>query len=299
MTLAIYTHPSCLKHDTGPGHPERIARLEVLLELFDEMKLSTIPAREASWGELSRAHPENYLMALQDAMPDQGRALLDADTAVSAQSWDAAIHAAGSVCQAVDDVLSGKSTRAFCAVRPPGHHAMPGNAEGFCLLANISIGALHALQKLKRVAVIDFDVHHGNGTDAIARKHGFFFASTHQWPMYPGTGLPQDDVPGRVINRPLAANSGGAEFRAAWNEILRHLDAFRPELILISAGFDAHRDDPLAQVNLTEDDYSWITSELVKLANKHCGGKIVSALEGGYDLAALKVSVAAHLKSLA
>jgi acetoin utilization deacetylase AcuC-like enzyme len=300
MMLAIYTHPSFLKHDTGPGHPERAARLEVILELLDEMKLETIPAREASWSELSRAHPESYLMALQDAIPDHGRALLDADTAISSQSWDAAAHAAGSVCQAVDDVLAGKTKRAFCAVRPPGHHAMPGNAEGFCLLANISIGALHALQKLKRIAVVDFDVHHGNGTDAIARKHdGFFFASTHQWPMYPGTGLPEDDVPGRVVNRPLAANSGSTEFRAAWNEILKHLDAFKPELVLISAGFDAHRDDPLAQINLTEDDYSWITGELVKIADKHANGRIVSALEGGYDLAALKNSVAAHIKTLA
>ena len=295
----IYTHPSCLRHDTGPGHSERAARLEVLLKLFDEMKLETIPAREAEMEELLRAHPQKYIDALQDAVPDHGYAYLDPDTVISPGSWDAALHAAGAVCQAVDDVLSGKCTRVFCAVRPPGHHAFPDHAEGFCIFASVAIGALHARQKIKRIAIADFDVHHGNGTDAIARKHeGIFFSSTHQWPMYPATGLPEDNIAGHIVNATLPAGSGSAEFRAAWTDILKHMDAFKPELIMISAGFDAHRDDPLAQINLTEDDYKWVTEELVKLANKHCGGKIVSALEGGYSLEALKNSVAAHLEAL-
>lgn len=295
----IYTHPSCLTHDTGPGHPERAARLQTLLDLFEEMDLETMPAREAEMEELRRAHPQKYIDAVQEAVPDRGQAYLDADTAISPGSWDAALYAAGAVCQAADDTLAGKSTRAFCAVRPPGHHAFPDRPEGFCIFSNVAIGALHALQKVKRVAVADFDVHHGNGTDAIARRHdGFFFASTHQWPLYPGTGLPEEDIAGRVINRPLPANAGTTEFRAAWTDILKYMDAFKPELVFISAGFDGHRDDPLAQLNLTEDDYIWLTGELVKLAEKHCGGKVISALEGGYDLTALKNSVAAHLKAL-
>lgn len=295
-----YTHPFCLRHDTGPGHPERADRLKVLLNLFEEMKLETTPAREAEMEELLRVHPQKYIDAVQDAVPDRGQAYLDADTAMSPGSWDAAVHAAGAVCQAVDDVLAGKCARAFCAVRPPGHHAFPDHPEGFCIFANVSIGALHALQKVERIAVADFDVHHGNGTDFIARKHaGFFFASTHQSPLYPGTGLPEEDIAGRVVNRPLPANAGTAEFRAAWTDILKHMDAFKPELIFISAGFDGHRDDPLAQINLTEDDYAWITGELTKLADRHCGGKVISALEGGYDLTALKNSVTAHLKTLA
>ena len=295
----IYTHPSCLRHDTGPGHPERAARLETLLKLFDEMKLKTTPAREVEMNELLRAHPQKYIDAVQESIPDHGLVYLDPDTVASPGTWDAALYAAGAVCQAVDDVLSNKCTRAFCAVRPPGHHAFPDHPEGFCIFANVAIGALHALQKIKRVAIADFDVHHGNGTDFIARQHeGIFFSSTHQWPMYPQTGLPEDNIAGRVINALLPAGAGSTEFRVAWMEILKHMDAFKPELIMVSAGFDAHRDDPLAQINLTEDDYAWITGELVKLANKHCGGKIVSTLEGGYDLAALKNSVAAHLKAL-
>lgn len=298
--MRIYTHPSCLKHDTGPGHPERAARLQTLLDLFEEMDIETTPAREAEMNELLRAHPQKYIDAVQEAVPDRGQAYLDADTALSPGSWDAALHAAGAVCQAVDDVLAGKCTRVFCAVRPPGHHAFPDRPEGFCIFSNVAIGALHALQKVKRVAVVDFDVHHGNGTDAIARAHnGFFFASTHQWPLYPNTGLAEEDIAGRVVNRPLPANAGGAEFRAAWTDILKHMDAFKPELVFISAGFDGHRDDPLAQLNLTEDDYAWITGELVKLAVRHCGGKVISTLEGGYDLTALKNSVAAHINVLA
>jgi len=296
--MNIYTHPSCLQHDTGTGHPESIARLKILLELFNEMKIETTPAREAEMEELLRVHPQSYIDMIQDAIPDYGHVLLDGDTSLSPHSWEAAAHAAGAVCQAVDDVMTGTTTRAFCAVRPPGHHAHPDHAEGFCIFNNIAVGALHALQTIKRVAIADFDVHHGNGTDLITRQHdGIFFASTHQSPLYPGTGMPEDNIAGRILNYPLPAQSGAQEFRTTWTDILKQMDKFAPELIMISAGFDAHRDDPLAQVNLTADDYQWITEELVKLADKHCGGKIVSTLEGGYDLPALKNSVAAHLNA--
>lgn len=297
--IGIYTHPACLRHDTGPGHPERAARLRTLLDLFDEMKLPVTPAREAELEELLRVHPRKYIDAVQDSIPDHGLSYLDADTAVSSCSWDAASHAAGAVCQAVDDVLSVQCARAFCAVRPPGHHAFPDHPEGFCIFNNVAVGALHALQKLKRVAIADFDVHHGNGTDFIARQNkGLFFASTHQSPLYPGTGMAEDDIEGRIINRPLPAGAGGVEFRTAWTDILKHMDDFQPEMIFISAGFDGHRDDPLAQLGLTEDDYGWITGELVRLADKHSGGRVVSTLEGGYDLGALKSSVSVHLRVL-
>ncbi len=293
--LTIYTNPSGLFHDTGPGHPERIARLQTVLTLFD----GAIEISEGDISQIARAHDRRYIEKIEASIPDHGYAYADADTALSPGTWQAALTAAGTVCRAVDDVLNGKTQRAFCAVRPPGHHAHPAHAEGFCLFNNIFIGALHAQQTIKRVAILDFDVHHGNGSDVMARAHeNIFFASTHQWPLYPGTGLPEDDIPSRVINRTLPADSGAKEFMTAWNEILAALDNFKPDLIMISAGFDAHRDDPLAQINLAENDYAWITGEIVKAAEKHCGGKIVSVLEGGYNLDALKASVAAHLAAL-
>jgi acetoin utilization deacetylase AcuC-like enzyme len=305
MKTHIYTHPSFLQHDTGPGHPERPDRLRVLLDLFDEEPFSAlpvIPAIEAEHTWIYRAHDEAYVTAIEDAIPDRGHVYVDGDTVVSPGSRDAAFHAAGAVCQAVNDVIGRQCDRAFCAVRPPGHHAFPSHAEGFCLFNNIFIGALHAqaAHGLERVAILDFDVHHGNGSDAMARRHpGIFYGSTHQWPLYPGTGLPEDDIPGRVVNVPLSAGDGGAAFRDAWSRvILPQLDAFAPQLIMISAGFDAHRDDPLAQINLVEGDFAWITDELNKIAARHAGGKIVSVLEGGYSLEALKASTAAHLIAL-
>ncbi len=308
MKTRIYTHPSGLQHDTGPGHPESSARLQTLLDLFAEQDwpLTEAPETELAW--LYRVHQKDYVMALELAIPenDQENELryVDADTVVCSGSWEAALTAAGAVCQAVDDVLSAddQHNRAFCAIRPPGHHAGPMNAEGFCLFNNIMIGARHALShdKIDRVAVIDFDVHHGNGSDEITRAHdNIFYASTHQFPLYPGTGLPEDNVENRVVNVPLFAKSGAAEFRAAYTDIVfPQLESFAPDLLMISAGFDAHQDDPVGGLNLIEDDYRWITEELAKIADKHCGGKIVSALEGGYDLNALKSSVFAHIEAL-
>lgn len=304
--LIVYSHPCFLKHDTGPGHPERRERLAVLLDLFKDPPFNRIPlldAPEADMEWITRAHPENHVMALQEMIPDHGYAMVDSDTVMSPGTWDTALRAAGAVCRAVDDVLAGKTKAAFCAVRPPGHHAGPEKAEGFCFFNNVFIGALHALAsgKLARAAILDFDLHHGNGTDELARRHAnIFFASTHQWPLYPGTGVPEDDIPGRVINVPLSAGDGSQAFRAAWKDkIFPALELFKPEMIFISAGFDGHKDDPLGQLNLVEDDYVWFTEEAKKIAARHAGGRIVSVLEGGYNLDALKKSVAAHLTALA
>lgn len=306
MKTHIYTHASFLRHDTGPGHPERPERLRALLELFQEKPFSTLPviqAPEADPEWIARAHDENYIMAVEEAIPDHGLIRIDADTVASPGTGEAALRAAGAVCRAVDDVLGGVADRAFCAVRPPGHHAFPGHAEGFCLFNNIFIGACHAQEAhgLKRVAILDFDVHHGNGSDAMARLHpGIFYGSTHQWPLYPGTGLLKDNIPQRICNVPLAAGDGGEAFRRAWDDIiLPQLDLFAPELVMISAGFDAHRDDPLAQLELIEEDFAWITRRLTETAARHCGGRVVSVLEGGYDIAALKASTASHLMALA
>ncbi|MBU0859458.1 MAG: histone deacetylase family protein [Alphaproteobacteria bacterium] len=299
MKTHLYSNRSGLRHDTGPGHPECPARLETVLTLFDEMPFCDWPQHTADEAELDwilRAHDESYVYALQDAIPDRGLSRIDGDTVVSPGSWQAALDAAGAVCRAVTDVLDGTAPRAFCAVRPPGHHAGIRNAEGFCLFNNVMIGALHAQQHgAARVAIVDFDVHHGNGTDAMARVYdNVFYASTHQWPLYPGTGGPGTDVPGRIVNCPLSADSTPADFRNAYTaSILPALKLFAPDLLIISAGFDAHRDDPLASLSLTEDDFAWITTELCAVQTR-----VVSVLEGGYNLTALKSSVSAHLRAL-
>jgi acetoin utilization deacetylase AcuC-like enzyme len=299
--MKIYTHPLFLKHDTGPGHPECPDRLRVLMELFEEQGYETTPAPEAEIEWIARAHDNDYIDHLQDVLPDRGLAYIDGDTVLSAHTWDAALHAAGAVCQAVEDVKSGKTKRAFCAVRPPGHHAEPAQAMGFCLFNNIFVGALHAQSLgLQKIAIVDFDVHHGNGSDSMVRLHDdIFYASSHQWPLFPGTGGPDDQIPGRLLNLPFAAGTGSADFRREYDQnIFPALNEFKPDLLMISAGFDAHRDDPLAQMNLLEDDFAWVTGKLCEIADRHCGGRVVSVLEGGYNLAALKSSVAAHLISL-
>lgn len=301
MTINIYTHAIGLRHDTGPGHPECPARLQALLDLCAESGWDTIPAREADMEWIARAHPMSYIDRIQDSVPDHGTVFLDNDTILSPMSFDAALYAAGAPCQAIEDIIGGKTKRAFCALRPPGHHAEPEKAMGFCLFNNVFIGALHAQSLgLSRVAIVDFDVHHGNGSDVMARRHdNAFYASTHQWPLFPHTGGPDDNVPGRVLNVPLAAGDGPDQFRRAYTDrILPALHDFRPDLLMISAGFDAHRDDPLAQINLDVDDFAWITRELCRVADDHAGGRVVSVLEGGYDLPALKSCAAAHIRAL-
>jgi acetoin utilization deacetylase AcuC-like enzyme len=237
-----------------------------------------------------------------EAIPTEGYVLLDGDTTASPGSGEAALRAAGALIAAIDAVINGEAANAFCAVRPPGHHAESDQAMGFCLFNNVAIGAAHARQAhgLERVAVIDFDVHHGNGTQHMFEQDpGLFYASTHQWPLYPGTGAPEEQGCGNILNVPLPPGAGSAEFREAMAEIvLPVLDQFGPDLVIISAGFDAHAADPLAMLELVEADYAWVTKALAELAWTHCGGRVVSALEGGYDLAALARSAAAHVRSL-
>lgn len=305
MTVTIYTHPSTLNHDTGFSHPERADRVKVILELLKEVPYATLPrAKAAAAGEdqLLLAHPYHYIERIRASIPEKGHAEIDADTIVSPGSWDAALHAAGAVCGAIDDVASGKTTRAFCAMRPPGHHAEPSNSMGFCLFNNIFIGARHAqaAHGFKKIAIVDFDVHHGNGTDVMARHHdgSILYISTHQHPLWPMTGLEEDNDES-VMNFILPPNSGSEIFRTTYKEkIFSALGQFSPDLLMISAGFDAHRMDPLAQINLETEDFGWITKELCAIADRHAQGRVISVLEGGYNLDALRASVAAHLTAL-
>lgn len=307
MTIALVTHAACLEHDTGPGHPECAARLRAVLaalspEAFPALRREEAP--RASAEQLGAVHDPHYvrrILALGIAAEE--RRALDPDTIVSAGSVEAALRAAGGAIHAVDLVMEGKADAAFVAVRPPGHHAVPGGAMGFCLFNNVAVAAGHAREQwgLTRIAVADFDVHHGNGTqEAFWTDPALFLASSNQAPFYPGSGNRHErGVAGNIANAPLAAGTGGEGFRRAWrNELLPALETFAPELLILSAGFDAHRADPLAQLLLDAEDYAWITAELADLARRHAGGRIVSLLEGGYDLAALAECAAAHVRAL-
>ena len=305
MTTLLYTHPACLEHDPGQYHPEAPARLRAVLSALegpDFARLERREAPEAALDDIARVHPRVFVERLLAAVPKFGHAGIDADTIMSPASGQAALRAAGAVTAAVDAIVAGEADNAFCAVRPPGHHAEPGRAMGFCLFNNIAIGALRAreVHGLARVAVIDFDVHHGNGTQArFADDSSLFYASTHQYPLYPGTGAASETGVGNIVNVPLRPMAGSQDFRLGFTrQILPALDAFRPEMLLISAGFDAHRSDPLAQLLLDESDYTWVTEQLLAVARAHAGGRVVSTLEGGYDLHALGASVAAHLRVL-
>jgi acetoin utilization deacetylase AcuC-like enzyme len=305
MTTLLYTHPACLDHDPGQFHPESPARLQAVLEALDGPNFARLERREApeaALDDIARVHPRSLVERLLTAVPQAGHVGIDADTILSPGSGRAALRAAGAVAAAVDAVIGGEADNAFCAVRPPGHHAEPRRPMGFCLFNNIAIGALRAREAhgLARVAVVDFDVHHGNGTQArFADDPSLFYASTHQFPLYPGTGAAGETGVGNIVNVPLRPMAGSRDFRLGVSrEILPALDAFRPEMLLISAGFDAHRSDPLAQLLLEEADYTWVTEQLLEVARAHAGGRVVSALEGGYDLPALGASVAAHLRVL-
>jgi acetoin utilization deacetylase AcuC-like enzyme len=305
VSLALFPHPACLRHDPGAGHPEAPARLAAVLESLNSA-FHHIPWREAplaSRDQLALAHAPALLTALLDRAV-QGRRQVDADTAMSAGSAEAARRAVGAVCAAVDAVVQGEARRAFCAVRPPGHHATRGEAMGFCLFNSVAVGALWAQHRhgLQRVAVIDFDVHHGNGTqDILWNAPGTLYLSSHQAPLYPGTGRREEvGGVGRCRNLPLPAGCDSRCFREAWrSELLPELEAFRPQLLLVSAGFDAHRLDPLASVDLETPDYQWLTLELVDIAERHAAGRLVSALEGGYSLTALRQCCVAHVGALA
>lgn len=306
MSTLIFTHPSYQDHNPGPGHPERPERIHTVWRVLDGEPFNTLERREAGEADLEqlcRVHERGYVEEVLRSVPSEGLARLDPDTALSPGSRPAILRAAGAVCDAVDAVMQGEADNAFCAVRPCGHHAEPARAMGFCSFNNIGIGAAHALDThgLARVAIVDFDVHHGNGTQTMAQNEKrVFFASTHQWPFFPGTGAREER--GRynnIVNAPLAAGAGSTEFRAAISDlILPPLEEFEPELLLISAGFDAHAYDPLAQLELGEDDFAWVTRELLALAERACGGRVVSALEGGYDMTGLAEGCSAHVREL-
>jgi acetoin utilization deacetylase AcuC-like enzyme len=305
MPTIVFSHPSCHRHVTGSVHPERPDRLRVVTEALDAKDFRSLLREEAPQADieqLTRVHPKAYVDAILEAIPETGSVALDADTVVSPGSGEAALRAAGALVAAVDAVLGGSARNAFCAVRPPGHHAERTRPMGFCLFNNVAIGAAHAraAHAVGRVAVVDFDVHHGNGTQhAFEDDAGLFYASTHEWPLFPGTGSREERGVGNIVNVPLSPLSGSEAFRAAYaDEIVPALDRFAPELVMISAGFDAHADDPLASLRLGVDDYEWVTRELVGLAGRHAGGRVVSTLEGGYNLDALAQSVAAHVRVL-
>ncbi len=306
MTTALYMHEDCNTHVTPPGHPERVERLKAVATALSENRFAALDRREAPLAdrsELLRCHPESYLAQIEAAIPKQGSRALDADTHVSSGSWAAALRAVGAAGAAVDAVIAGDVANAFCATRPPGHHAETAKPMGFCLFGNAAIAAKRALDHhgLARVAVVDFDVHHGNGTqDLLWNEKRTFFVGSHQMPLWPGTGdRNETGAHGNVMNLPLPPKTGSAGFRRAWEAHgLPTLDAFAPDLVVISAGFDAHEEDPLAQLNLREADFAWITEALCDLADTHAGGRIVSTLEGGYDLKALAASAAAHVDVL-
>ena len=305
MSTALFTHPACLEHDPGEWHPECPARLRAVLaalegEAFAPLLREVAPA--ATREQLLLAHPAGYVDAILAIRPEAGETIaLDADTLMSAGSARAALHAAGGAMAGVDAVMAGWARTAFVAVRPPGHHAEPARPMGFCLFNNVALAAKWARERwgIRRVAVVDFDVHHGNGTQAIFGPDAdLFYGSSHQSPCYPGTGEAwEHGVADNVVNAPLPPGADSAAFRAAWSgTILPALEAFAPELLLVSAGFDGHKADPLAQLRLETADFAWITAALLAIAERPCAGRMVSVLEGGYDLDALAAATAAHVR---
>lgn len=306
MSTIIYFHPACLEHDTGQGHPERADRLRAVKAALEAPEFAGLEWREppeARRDQLLLAHPESHVDRIMDAIPSDGLVSLDADTLLSAGSGGAALRAAGAGCAAVDAVISGEADNAFCAVRPPGHHAEAVTPMGFCLFNSAAIAAQHARRAhgLHKVAVVDFDVHHGNGTqDIFFQDPGLFYASTHESPLYPGTGAADErGVADNIVNVPLPGYADGSALQIAFEgRLLPALERFGPELIIISAGFDAHAADPLATLCFEEEDFTWVTEQLVQAAAKLCGGRLISTLEGGYDLQALASSSAAHVRAL-
>ena len=305
MATFLYTHRACLEHDTGYGHPESSARLKAVLEelakpCFKDLVRRAAP--RADHGQLARVHESHYIASVFKAVPAAGDANLAPDTLLSPGSGEAALRAAGSVCAAVDAVATGMARNAFCAVRPPGHHAGPGSTMGFCLFNNAAVGVLHArvAHGMGRVAVVDFDVHHGNGTQAIFRRDaGVFFASIHQSFTFPKSGGSDEVGVGNIVNVPMVRSASGAKFRRALEDkILPRLRQFAPDLLILSAGFDAHVRDPLGELKLMTADYAEITRAFMDAADGCCGGRVVSVLEGGYNPEALAHAVGAHVSAL-
>ena len=311
MSTLLLTHPCFVNHDTGYGHPERADRMRALdqvfgNELFDDLVRDEAPIRDDLEQAVVRAHPQEYFdaMVAADPGPNGDTVRLDGDTVLSPGSWEPVIRAVGAGLEAVDRVMDENSLikNAFCQVRPPGHHAETATAMGFCVFNSIAVAAKYARTTygLERIAVVDFDVHHGNGTqDIFWPDKDLFFGSTHQMPLYPGSGAVTETGVGNICNAPLRPNDDGVPFREAFeSRILRGLDVFQPDLLMISAGFDAHEADPLANLRLVEADFARATEQLLEVAARHCGGRVVSMLEGGYDLKGLAGSAAVHVKTL-
>jgi acetoin utilization deacetylase AcuC-like enzyme len=306
MKTLYLCHPAALKHDTGPGHPERPDRIRAIEQALEQECFSTLVRDEppvADVETLTLAHPEVYVTTIRNAAPREGLVRLDPDTVMSPGTYEVVLRAAGGAALAVDEVMTGKVSNAFVGMRPPGHHAEQTRAMGFCFFNNAAIAARRAQRAhgAERVAILDWDVHHGNGTqDIFWRDASVMYCSTHQMPLYPGTGAASERGDfNTIVNAPMAPGEGGEVFRYAMEAVLLpRIDAFRPDLIVISAGFDAHWRDPLGSLNLAEADFVWGTQKLMDLADRHCGGRIVSVLEGGYDLEGLSRSVAAHVRTL-
>jgi acetoin utilization deacetylase AcuC-like enzyme len=303
MSTIIIQHDDCSRHDPGPKHPESTHRVKAVLKGLEDLRgLQYLPAPHATHDQIKRVHPTGFWTDIKALEPSNGHVAIDTDTYLSNGSIDAALRASGALCFAIDQLLSDKANKAFCAVRPPGHHSEPERAMGFCLLNHVAIGALHALENpsVRRVAIMDFDVHHGNGTQTIFEHNpDVMFVSSHQFPCYPGTGEAIETGCGNIVNLPLAPGDGGHAFRSVWKERgLPAIHDFEPDLILISAGFDAHQRDPLAQLELQDADFRWITEATIDVANEVCQGRTASILEGGYDLQALASASRAHVQAL-
>lgn len=306
MNTLVLSHPDCLAHDMGPGHPERPDRILAIERILEHERFQHLARENAPLGareQILRVHPATHYEMIEQASPHQGLARLDSDTAMGPGTFEAALRSVGGACHAVNEVMERRVTNAFVATRPPGHHAETATAMGFCFFNNAAIAARHAqsVHGAERVAIMDFDVHHGNGTQDIFWADGsVLYASTHEMPLYPGTGAKNETGErGTIVNAPLSAGDAGEAFRDAMtSRILPAIDVFAPDLIIISAGFDAHRRDPLANINLVEADFAWATGKLMDVAEKHSKGRLVSLLEGGYDLEGLARSVAAHVMML-